>query len=83
MTQMEVGIRELKAQLSGYMKRVKAGETVIITERGRAVGRIVPMEQSVEARLQAMLQERSCRMEWTNAGAIHTCRENIWPAYGV
>jgi prevent-host-death family protein len=57
MTQMAVGIRDLKAQLSSYMKRVKAGNTVIITERGKAVGRIVPVEQSVETRLQAMIQE--------------------------
>lgn len=57
MTQTAVGIRDLKAQLSSYMKRVKAGDTVIITERGKAVGRIVPVEQSVEARLQVMIQE--------------------------
>ena len=57
MTQTAVGIRDQKAQLSSYMKRVKAGDTVIITERGKAVGRIVPVEQSVEARLQVMIQE--------------------------
>ena len=42
------------------MKRVKAGDTVLITEHGKAVGRIVPVEPSqpsVEARLQAMIRE--------------------------
>jgi prevent-host-death family protein len=60
MTQATVGIRELKAQLSEYMRRVKAGDTVIITERGKAVGRIVPIqppEPSIEARLQAMIRD--------------------------
>jgi prevent-host-death family protein len=57
MTQATVGIRDLKAQLSTYVQRVKAGDTLIITERGKPVGRIVPMEQSVEARLQVMIQE--------------------------
>jgi len=55
MTQATVGIRELKAQLSAYVQRVKAGDTVVITERGKAVGRIVPMERSVEERLQDLI----------------------------
>lgn len=42
MTEMTVGIRDLKAQLSNYLRQVKAGATLIITERGRPVGRIVP-----------------------------------------
>ena len=60
MTQTTVGIRELKAQLSAYVQRVKAGDTVVITEHGKAVGRIVPIEPSqpsVEERLQAMIRE--------------------------
>jgi prevent-host-death family protein len=55
MTQAVVGIRELKAQLSSYVQRVKAGDTVVITERGKAIGRIVPMERSVEERLQELV----------------------------
>lgn len=60
MTQTTVGIRELKAQLSNYVRRVKAGDTVVITERGKAVGRIVPIgpaQPAVEERLQAMIRE--------------------------
>lgn len=51
---MEAGIRELKRDLSAYMRRVKAGETITITERGAAVGRIVPISQPIEARLEAL-----------------------------
>ncbi len=49
-----VGIRELKTHLSRYLQRVKAGQTLLITERGQVVGRIVPAEQSLEERLDAM-----------------------------
>jgi len=32
-----VGVKELKDHLSGYIKKVKSGETLIVTERGRPV----------------------------------------------
>ena len=50
----QVGIRELKTHLSKYLQQVKAGQTLVITERGKLIGRIVPVEQSLETRLQAM-----------------------------
>jgi prevent-host-death family protein len=37
-----VGIRELKAHLSEYLQKVKAGEDVLITERGKVVARLTP-----------------------------------------
>lgn len=52
--QVEAGIRELKAQLSAYLRRVKGGETVIITERGKPVGRIIPYTHSTEAQLETL-----------------------------
>jgi antitoxin (DNA-binding transcriptional repressor) of toxin-antitoxin stability system len=33
-----VGIRELKAHLSRYLKRVRSGARLIVTERGRSIG---------------------------------------------
>jgi prevent-host-death family protein len=36
----EVGIRELKNGLSKYIERVRAGEEVIVTDRGRPVARL-------------------------------------------
>ena len=56
MTQTMVGIRELKARLSAYMWLVKAGATVVITERGKPVARIVPLSPSVEARVRELVQ---------------------------
>ena len=37
-------VAQLKAQISHYLRRVKAGEEVIVTERGIPVARIVPIE---------------------------------------
>lgn len=56
MTQIRAGIRELKAHLSAYLRRVKAGGTVIITERGEPIGRIVPLSQPREVQLEALQQ---------------------------
>ena len=40
-----VGIRELRADLSKIVKRVKAGEEIVITERGKPIAKIVPATQ--------------------------------------
>ncbi len=56
MSQLRVGIRELKAQLSSHIQQVKAGATVVITERGKPVGRIVPLSPSVDARLGELIE---------------------------
>jgi prevent-host-death family protein len=54
MSQHTVGIRQLKERLSHYVEQVKAGATVVITERGTPVGRIVPVAPSLEDRLQQL-----------------------------
>jgi prevent-host-death family protein len=45
------GIRELKAELSHYLRQVKAGNTVVITEHGKPIGRIIPFSQPLDAQL--------------------------------
>jgi prevent-host-death family protein len=37
---MDVGIRELKGKLSSYLERAAAGETIVVTDRGRPVARL-------------------------------------------
>jgi prevent-host-death family protein len=37
-----VGVRELRQNLSRYLERVKAGEGLVVTERGRVVARLIP-----------------------------------------
>ncbi len=43
---MDASIRELKANLSGLIRRVQAGETVTVRVRGRPAARIVPFAAS-------------------------------------
>jgi prevent-host-death family protein len=40
---MEVGVRELRNRLSRYLDRVRAGEEIVVTDRGRAIARVVPV----------------------------------------
>jgi len=37
-----VGIRELKKDLSNYLRKVKAGDKIIITDRKKEIAFIVP-----------------------------------------
>jgi prevent-host-death family protein len=55
MTQITVGLRELKAQLSHYIRQVKSGTTLIITERGKPVGRIMAVNPSLDERVQELI----------------------------
>ncbi len=41
----EAGIRELRNHLSRYLDRVRAGEELVVTVRGAAIARILPMNQ--------------------------------------
>ena len=50
-----VGIRELRQNASAVLRRVEAGEIIEVTDRGRAVARIVPMHEA--SRLEQLLAE--------------------------
>jgi prevent-host-death family protein len=39
---METGIRELKDNLSRYIRRIEGGERVVVTAHGRVVAELVP-----------------------------------------
>ncbi len=45
-----VGVRELRQNASRYLDRVKAGETVEVTERGELIALLVPPEPARTAR---------------------------------
>jgi prevent-host-death family protein len=36
-----VGVKEIKNNLSRYLRRIKAGEEIVITERGKPIARII------------------------------------------
>ena len=62
MAEMSVGTRELKSKLSEYLRRVKAGETITVTEHGKMIGRLVPVKPTIEERMQAMVA--AGQIEW-------------------
>lgn len=41
---IEAGVREVKNHLSQFLRRARAGERVVITDRGRAVAALVAIE---------------------------------------
>jgi prevent-host-death family protein len=54
MSELRVGVRDLKARLSEYLRQVSQGKTVIITEHGRPVGRLSPVNEPLHERLKAL-----------------------------
>jgi prevent-host-death family protein len=40
---VEVGVRELRDNLSRYLEQVRRGEEVVVTDRGRAIARVTPI----------------------------------------
>jgi prevent-host-death family protein len=53
--QRAVGIRELKSKLSECVREVKRGATIIVTEHGRRVARLIPELRSLDDRLQGLV----------------------------
>ena len=45
-SESKVGVRELRQNLSVYLRRVKKGEALEVTERGQAVALLVPLPES-------------------------------------
>jgi len=56
MAERRIGIRELKSTLSQCVREVKAGQTLIVTEHGRPVARIIPDTATVRKRLEALMK---------------------------
>ncbi|MEO6086780.1 MAG: type II toxin-antitoxin system prevent-host-death family antitoxin [Umezawaea sp.] len=42
---MEIGIRELRDGLSRHLAEVRKGRTVVVTDHGHAIARIVPVDR--------------------------------------
>ncbi len=61
MAEVTVGIREFKAHLSEYLRRVKAGETIVLTERGKVLGRLAP--PTTEERIRQLVREG--KVQWS------------------
>ena len=52
---MNVGIKELRDSLSRHLAEVQTGATVTITDHGRPIARIVPVDQP--SRLEQLIKQ--------------------------
>ncbi|MBN9620981.1 MAG: type II toxin-antitoxin system prevent-host-death family antitoxin, partial [Actinobacteria bacterium] len=52
---MQIGVRELRDGLSKHLAEVRAGHTVTVTDHGRPIARIVPVDRP--SRLEQPLAE--------------------------
>lgn len=53
-----VGIKELKNRLSHYLREIKKGGKIVITEREKVIAAIVPVERADEdSRLLSLVKE--------------------------
>lgn len=56
---MGIGVAELKAHLSAYLDQVRSGQELLITDHGRPVARLVPVQTADagdDARRQRLLR---------------------------
>jgi prevent-host-death family protein len=54
---MAAGIRELKDNLSEYVRRTEAGERIAVTAHGRVVAMLVPVEKASRGRRTTRLDD--------------------------
>lgn len=54
-----MGIRQLRQNLSVYLRRVVAGETLQVTERGRAVAILAPLPEAASPLQRLVLSGRA------------------------
>lgn len=46
-----VGVRELRAHLGEYLRTVRAGQTLTITDRGEPIAELRPLQDDLEQKL--------------------------------
>ena len=63
-----IGVRELKARLSGFLREIQAGEIILVTDRGRVVaelrapGRAIPAETAADRALRRLADTGGLRV---------------------
>ena len=74
MQERRVGIRELKSKLSECVREVKRGQTIIVTDHGKGVARLVPESESVEERIETL--RKSGVISWSGR-RLRTTRPEV------
>jgi prevent-host-death family protein len=59
-----VSISKLKDQLSAYLKKVRAGQTVVVTDRNQPVAQLtpIPQQESEDARVARLVAQGIIRL---------------------
>ena len=65
-----VGIRDVKKSLSRYLRKVKMGETVTITERGVPVARLSPIHGTIPDEAYEMVNEGLASWKGSRPGRV-------------
>ena len=78
-----VGIKQLKARLSEYVRLARAGETVLVTERNEVVAELRPArrQRPVANRLEELLEALAAAGEITRAA--QTKGDWTWRSRGL
>lgn len=72
----QINISELRSHLPAYLGKVKKGEELLVTSRGKAVARLVPVQdQRQEARARLMKLRACCKV-----GDVVTPLDEAWEA---
>ncbi|MGE0601705.1 MAG: type II toxin-antitoxin system Phd/YefM family antitoxin [Dehalococcoidia bacterium] len=74
-----IGIRELRQNASKYIRLVKAGETIEVTERGVPVACLKPLEEAVESPYERLKREGKVRegtQDWASLKPLPPVPEN-------
>ena len=74
--QVNVGISEFRANLSGYIKQVKAGSVIHITHQGEIVAKIVPPDYAQKA----AREELAILRETAEVGDVISPVDEPWSA---
>jgi prevent-host-death family protein len=63
MAESRVSVARLKARLSEYLRQVRAGEAVVVTDRGKPVARLVGLEgaSALEGRAEELVRSGLAR----------------------
>jgi len=70
-----VGLKILKNKLSEYVRLAAAGETIVVTDRGRRVAELVPPPQARDGETDNSVLARGVREGWIRPAT----RDANWP----
>lgn len=60
-----VGVRKLKNELSAYIREIKTGKTILVTEHGKVVAELCPPSSSYD-----QIRRETQKQEWITSGKL-------------